>query len=69
MDGAAIADPDDETLRPGNRSKNSSVFGNVRYKFAKATWVGLEYDRMNTDYLDKDNAWNTRFQLSFCMKF
>jgi len=67
--GAGIDDPDDETLSPGNRSKNTSVFGNVRYSFAKGTWVGLEYDRMNTDYLEKDNAYNNRFQLSFCMKF
>jgi hypothetical protein len=67
--GAGVDDPKDSRLESGKRSKNTSYFGNVRYKITKQVWVGFEYDRMSTKYKDEDTANNNRFQVTFLLKF
>ena len=67
--GAGMDDPDDDDLAAGNRSRNTSLFGNVRYRITKQVIVGLEVDRMATDYLRADDATNDRFQLTFMLKW
>jgi len=67
--GYGICDPKDGDLSTGQRSRNTSVFANVRFKFAKQAWVGLEYDRMETDYKDEKDYSNNRVQMCFCLKF
>jgi len=67
--GYGVCDPKDGDLSAGNRSRNTSAFANVRFKLTKQAWIGLEYDRMETDYKDADTASNNRVQMSFCLKF
>ena len=39
------------------------------YSFYKGATVGLEYDRMSTDYKDDRDRVNHRIQMSFMLKF
>jgi hypothetical protein len=67
--GYGICDPRNKDLSDGQRSWNSSGFINVRYWITKWATVGLEYDRMETDYLGEDDYCNHRLQMSFKLKF
>jgi hypothetical protein len=67
--GAGIDDPDDDDLNDGNRSRNTSVFVNLRYKVTKFAWIGIEYDRMQTDYENAEGAKANRYQMSFVLRF
>ena len=75
--GAGIDNPENDDLVSGTkRSRNTTLFGNVVYSFYKGATVGVEYDLMDTDYLNqKDptvsrrNRTNHRVQVSFVLKF
>ncbi len=67
--GAGVDDPRNSNLNEGNRSRNQSIFGNLRFKITKQVWVGLEFDWMVTEYQGKQTARNNRIQMSFCLKF
>lgn len=67
--GTGVDDPNNSDLNIGNRSRNSTIFGNVRYKITKAVWVGLELDYMVTQYLRASSARDFRTQVTFMLKF
>ena len=64
-------DPRDKTLHNNAKARyrNSSIFGNIMYSFYKNAWVGIEYDRMSTDYRDYRDRVDHRIQVSFILKF
>ncbi len=51
-----------------HRLKNTTTFANVMYSFYPGATVGIEYDRMETEYVDGD-ADSDRIQVSFMLKF
>jgi len=67
--GASIDDPDDEQLLPGDRSKNTTFYGNMWWNFTKATKLGFEVSQWDTAYLDEPNADAMRYQTSFVFSF
>jgi hypothetical protein len=72
--GAGMDDPDnddftDPTKTTKERTRNVSLFGNVVYNFYKGASVGVEYDYMNTDYVERRNRDSHRIQVSFMLKF
>jgi hypothetical protein len=58
-----------DDLNTGNRTYNSSVFGNVLFAANKHVTVGLEISQWNTRYKGQDDADDTRAQTSFIYKF
>lgn len=67
--GAGVDDPKDEDfLGQQGRYRNSTIFANAMYSFYPGGWVGLEIDRMDTDYRD-NSAHNNRIQLAIIQKF
>ena len=66
--GYGLDDPKDEDLATG-RSKNSCVFGNIRYFVVPKVTMGLEVSQWQTDYLDEDNSKNFRVQSAFILNF
>jgi hypothetical protein len=67
--GYGIDDPDDDDFNDINgRYKNTSIFANVMWSFYKGASVALEYEIMETEYMD-DDCTNNRIQLSFMLKF
>jgi hypothetical protein len=79
--GAGIDDPDDkkipDMIPDGSggmksnkaRVKNTSIFVNVRYKLTKQLIFGLEYDHMETKYINTNDGTNDRFQFTAMLKF
>ena len=66
--GYSIEDPSDNDVASG-RSKNSSVFGNVRYTVVPQATIALELSHWQTDYKGADTAKNLRAQTSFILNF
>jgi hypothetical protein len=69
--GSGIDDPENADFHGGNSSsrlKNTTIFGNALYSFYPGATVGVEYDHMETEYL-QGGATNDRFQISFMYKF
>jgi hypothetical protein len=68
--GAGVDDPLDHDLTQNSQKKrNNTFFGNVMYTFYKGATVGVEYDRMQTDYVSRSRRVNHRTQVSFMLKF
>ena len=68
--GAGLDDPINKYVYDSNeRTKNSTVFGNVVYNFYQGASVGIEYDWMNTDYVSRNERVNHRVQISFILRF
>jgi len=67
--GYSLDDPDDETLSPGNRAKNTTFFGNVQVSLSGSVRVGLEISHWATDYLGLAGQKTTRFQNSWILFF
>ncbi len=66
--GYGLDDPKDEDISSG-RSKNSCVYGNVRYAFVPQASVGFEVANWQTNYKNADKADNLRAQTSFILNF
>jgi hypothetical protein len=67
--GGGIDNPRDGDLSPGMRSRNSFIFGNATYFFAKYLSVGLELSYWKTDYKDDSNGDDIRIQNSWMLTF
>ena len=67
--GYGLDDPDDATLLPGGRSKNSTCFGNLVVKLSRSVKVGLEVSHWETDYLNLDPQKSLRLQNSWILSF
>lgn len=67
--GAGVDDPDDAELSDSNRSKNQTIFGNIRYAVVPAATIGLEVSHWTTDYLNAGDAQTMRVQTSFIFGF
>jgi hypothetical protein len=61
-------DPEDATLSPGNRAKNTALFGNLRINLG-SLGIGLEISHWSTAYLAMDRQETTRFQNSWILTF
>ena len=66
--GADNVDRDDVASGTG-RTRNSCLFGNVRYDLNANAQVGLELSRWETDYKGPGDAKDLRVQASFIYKF
>lgn len=66
--GYGIDDPKDEDFTSG-RSKNTSIYGNVRYAFVPQASVGFELSQWKTDYKNSEAAKDLRAQTSFILNF
>jgi len=67
--GYGMDDPDDATLSGGNRSKNTTFFGNVQHSFSPSLKVGLEVSNWVTDYLNGLQQKTLRLQNSWMLTF
>jgi cell division septum initiation protein DivIVA len=67
--GGGVDDVDDDDVNAGNRTYNSSVFGNVLYAVNKNVQVGLEISQWDTHYKGQERADDTRAQAAFTYKF
>jgi hypothetical protein len=67
--GFSMEDADRDDLNNGQRSVNSSIFGNVIYSLNKNTEVGLEISRWRTDYMNSSDSDDLRLQSSLIYKF
>lgn len=65
----AVDDPDDDTLASGQRSFNSSFWGNINFALVKNVGVGLEIARWSTEYKDGEEYESVRGQLAFTYSF
>lgn len=65
--GFGIDDPDDHTV--SLRERNLTYFFNVRRSLTKNAWIGVEYQRYETDYQGGDMAEDNRFQSTFCLTY
>ncbi len=65
--GADNVDRDD--IAAGGRTRNSCLFGNVRYDVNARAQIGLELSRWETDYRGAGDADDMRVQASFIYKF
>ncbi|HSL83747.1 MAG TPA: hypothetical protein VLF66_13310 [Thermoanaerobaculia bacterium] len=61
--GATLDDPDDDDLRPGDRSENSAWYLVQRLDFTGAFRVGLDYLRWTTEYVGLDEGTDNRLNL------
>jgi hypothetical protein len=66
--GYGLDDPDDEDIASG-RTKNSCVYGNIRYTIVPQVTLGFELSNWETDYKNADSADNLRAQTSFILNF
>ncbi len=66
--GYGLDNPDDNDFSSG-RSRNSSVYGNVRYNFVPPIAVGLEVSNWETRYKNAETATDLRVQSSFILNF
>lgn len=67
--GYGIDDPDDATLFPGARSKNTTFYGNLVVKLSGSVKVGLEVSHWETDYLLIESQKTLRIQNSWILSF
>jgi hypothetical protein len=67
--GASFDDVEDEEVNEGDRTLNTSAFGNTIYAANKYMDIGLEISYWGTDYLGDGDADDLRFQASFKFKF
>lgn len=67
--GYSMDDPVDATLNTGNRSKNTSFFGNFLVALSPSMKVGLEVSDWITDYLNQPRQKTVRFQNSWILYF
>jgi len=67
--GAGVDNVDRDDVEVGGRTRNSCVFGNVRYAVNSHAQVGLELSQWDTSYKGVGDADNTRLQASFIYKF
>jgi hypothetical protein len=67
--GASLEDPNDDDLAIGDRSKNSSIFANGRYRLGKYITFGLELSYWKTDYKELESADSIRGQLAVYYRF
>lgn len=65
--GFGIDDPDNDTV--SLRQRNLTYFFNVRRSLTKNVWIGVEYQRLETDYQGGDTAEDNRFQSTFCLTY
>jgi hypothetical protein len=66
---AAMEDPDDDTLAAGQRSHNTSVWGNVNIGIVKNVTLGLELARWTTEYKDGEEWESLRGQMALTYSF
>lgn len=66
--GYGFDDPKDEDITTG-RSKNSCLYGNIRYEVVPNATIGLEVSQWETDYVGAETAKSFRTQTSFILKF
>ena len=67
--GYAQEKPKTEDLVGGNRSENSTLWGNINYAINKATTLGFEVGQHETSYQGGQDQSGTRFQLAVTFKF
>ena len=67
--GASIDDPADDSLLPGSRSKNSSVWANYLYNVRSYLRTGIEVSHWATDYLERENDSALRVQGTLIYSF
>lgn len=61
--GGTLDDPDDDDLRPGDRTENSAWYLVQRLDFARAFRVGLDYLHWTTEYVGLDEGTDNRLNL------
>lgn len=66
--GYGIDDPKDDLIISG-RTRNASVYGNIRYTVVPKATIGLELAQWRTDYAGGDRAEDFRAQTSFILGF
>lgn len=67
--GLGIDDPDNEQLWSGARAYNSHLESNVFYTLQQGVQLGLEYQYLRTDYIDRGTFSANRVQGSVIYKF
>jgi len=67
--GYGMDDPEDEDLIDGMRSKNTTVWGTLFYKFSKHFLVGLDLSNWETGYLNQEAQKTFRIQHSWKLVF
>ena len=67
--GASIDDVDADDVEVGDRTLNSTVFGNMIYAVNRHADVGFELSHWRTDYRGSGDADDLRFQVAFKYKF
>jgi hypothetical protein len=67
--GGGVDSANADDLNTGNRTYNSSVFGNVLFAVNKNAQVGMELSQWTTRYKGPGDADDTRAQASFIYKF
>jgi hypothetical protein len=67
--GGGMDDPDDADLAVGARSLNRHVGTNLIYAFGNGVSVGLEYQRLQTEYLQQGRFSAHRLHSSLIYKF
>ena len=66
--GYGIDDPKDDLIASG-RTKNTCLYGNLRYTLVPKATVGVELARWQTDYKGAGNSDDVRVQTSFILGF
>jgi hypothetical protein len=67
--GYGMDDPDDDNLLSGNRSKNTSIFGNFTVALSPSLKIGLEISNWQTDYLNREQQKTLRFHHCWILTF
>jgi hypothetical protein len=67
--GYGLDDPDDDNLLSGNRSKNTSIFGNFTVALSPSLKIGLEISNWQTDYLNREQQKTLRFHHCWILTF
>lgn len=67
--GLGVDNVDRDDVNGGGRTRNSCLFGNVRYDVNTHAQIGLELSRWDTNYKGPGDAKDMRVQASFIYKF
>jgi hypothetical protein len=68
--GAGRDDPEDRDFQgKQGRYANSTIHLTITWNFYRGATVGLEYQKMTTDWMDNKNRTNHRIQMSFKLDF
>lgn len=67
--GLGVDNVDRDDVAAGARTRNSCLFGNVRYDVNAHAQIGLELSRWDTNYKGPGDAKDMRVQASFIYKF